>query len=155
MENASKALIIAGAILISILIIGLGMYVYQQAAGVMKTDALTSAEKNAYNSKFTNFEGTQSGASARQLCSTITSHNITAADSSQYVTATYGVDYDTTEGKIDNTSKTATDVNKEVNTARNQLRAGKNYKVTFTYDAQTGYVVGVGFQEVGAGGGST
>ena len=31
MENASKALIIAGAILLSILIIGLGMYIYQQA----------------------------------------------------------------------------------------------------------------------------
>ena len=32
MENASKALIIAGAILLSILIIGLGMAIYQQAA---------------------------------------------------------------------------------------------------------------------------
>ena len=29
MENASKALIIAGAILISILIIGLGVFIYQ------------------------------------------------------------------------------------------------------------------------------
>ena len=33
MENASKALIIAGAILISILLIGLGVYVYTMAAG--------------------------------------------------------------------------------------------------------------------------
>ena len=32
MENASKALIIAGAILISILIISLGVIIYQQAA---------------------------------------------------------------------------------------------------------------------------
>ena len=31
MENASKALIIAGAILLSILIIGIGMYIYNQA----------------------------------------------------------------------------------------------------------------------------
>ncbi len=30
MENASKALIIAGAILLSILIIGLGMFIYQK-----------------------------------------------------------------------------------------------------------------------------
>ena len=36
MENASKALIIAGAILLSILIIGLGMYIYNMAA-----DAIT------------------------------------------------------------------------------------------------------------------
>ena len=33
MENASKALIIAGAIILSILIIALGMYIYQQASG--------------------------------------------------------------------------------------------------------------------------
>ena len=32
MENASKALIIAGAILLSILIIGLGMFIYQQSS---------------------------------------------------------------------------------------------------------------------------
>ena len=31
MENASKALIIAGAILLSILIIGMGMFIYNQA----------------------------------------------------------------------------------------------------------------------------
>ena len=36
MENASKALIIAGAILLSIAIIGIGMYVYSQAEGIMK-----------------------------------------------------------------------------------------------------------------------
>ena len=32
MENASKALIIAGAILLAILIIALGVYIYQQAS---------------------------------------------------------------------------------------------------------------------------
>ncbi len=32
MENASKALIIAGAILLAILIIGLGIFIYRQAA---------------------------------------------------------------------------------------------------------------------------
>ena len=35
MENASKALIIAGAILLSILIIGLGMMVFNQAKEAM------------------------------------------------------------------------------------------------------------------------
>ena len=44
MENASKALIIAGAILLSILIIGLGMFIYRQAAGVMNNTGLDELE---------------------------------------------------------------------------------------------------------------
>ena len=40
MENASKALIIAGAILVSILIIGLGMYLYTTASGVFDSNQL-------------------------------------------------------------------------------------------------------------------
>ena len=35
MENASKALIIAGAILLAILIIGLGIFIYRQAANTV------------------------------------------------------------------------------------------------------------------------
>ena len=38
MENASKALIIAGAILLSIAIIGVGMFVYNSVSGTI-TDA--------------------------------------------------------------------------------------------------------------------
>ena len=42
MENASKALIIAGAILISILIIGLGVFIYQQAQSTVSKANLNS-----------------------------------------------------------------------------------------------------------------
>ena len=41
MENASKALIIAGAILLSIAIIGIGMYVYNNAATAMEGTDMT------------------------------------------------------------------------------------------------------------------
>lgn len=36
MENASKALIIAGSIILAVLIIILGMYFYNQASGIDK-----------------------------------------------------------------------------------------------------------------------
>ena len=39
MENASKALLIAGAILICILLIAIGMYIYNSAQGTIKTAA--------------------------------------------------------------------------------------------------------------------
>lgn len=58
MENASKALIIAGAILLSILIIGLGMFIYQKAAGAMEGININSQEVQSYNSAFINYEGT-------------------------------------------------------------------------------------------------
>ena len=44
MENASKALIIAGAILLSILIIALGIFVFNAAKGAVNTDQLDATE---------------------------------------------------------------------------------------------------------------
>lgn len=57
MENASKALIIAGAIILAVLIIILGMYFYNQAARVGKSVNMTEYEIQQFNSKFTMYEG--------------------------------------------------------------------------------------------------
>ena len=51
MENASKALIIAGAILVSILIIGLGMYLYTTASGVFDSNQLKEQQARTINLK--------------------------------------------------------------------------------------------------------
>ena len=75
MENASKALIIAGAIILAVLIIILGMYFYNQAAGVGKSVNMTEYEIQQFNSKFTMYEGEISGAQAKQLCDVIENHN--------------------------------------------------------------------------------
>ena len=56
MENASKALIIAGAILLSILIISLGVVVFQQAQNIANSNGMSDVEKTAFNSKFTQYE---------------------------------------------------------------------------------------------------
>ena len=52
MENASKALIIAGAILLAILLITLGILVYNQAAGVINSNAMSDVEIQQFNQKF-------------------------------------------------------------------------------------------------------
>ena len=62
MENASKALIIAGAILLSIAIIGIGMYVFNMASGTINQANMSGQEIEAYNSEFTKYEGVQNGA---------------------------------------------------------------------------------------------
>ena len=57
MENASKALIIAGAILLSILIISLGIMIFNQAQDAMSKGGMSEAEISAFNNKFIKYQG--------------------------------------------------------------------------------------------------
>lgn len=57
MENASKALIIAGAILLSILIIALGIFIFNQAKGAINTNTLDSTTLSTFNSPIESYEG--------------------------------------------------------------------------------------------------
>lgn len=76
MENASKALIIAGAILLAILIISLGLLVYNQAKETVGSVNLDQQEIEVFNSKFTSFEGTgKSGSQVNSLISTVIASN--------------------------------------------------------------------------------
>lgn len=75
MENASKALIIAGAILISILLISVGIIIMnaindpvQQGAGAAESQAV-----EMFNSKFTGYAGVQTGNTVKSLITAIES----------------------------------------------------------------------------------
>ena len=57
MENASKALIIAGAILLSILLISLGIMVYTNAKGTVGETNLDSEEIQTFNTKISQYCG--------------------------------------------------------------------------------------------------
>lgn len=141
MENASKALIIAGAILLSILIIGLGMFIYQQAAGAMSGAGLDSEKVSAYNSKFEQYEGTQSGTNARALCDLIRNHNnANVDDESQQIILTYN-------GTANTTPPTASVELSTITEVKNNIKAGKTYTVTFGYDTKSGYIVGIDISE--------
>ena len=63
MENASKALIIAGAILLSILLISLGIMVYTNAKNTVGNASLNKQEIETFNSEWTTYEGTNKTAS--------------------------------------------------------------------------------------------
>jgi hypothetical protein len=68
MENASKALIIAGAILLSILIIALGIYVYNMAAGTIGANPFTEMEVSQFNEPYEQYQKDQLlGSSVRKL----------------------------------------------------------------------------------------
>ena len=75
MENASKALIIAGAILLAIIIISLGIMIFTQAQGTIKGAGMTEAQIIAFNQKFTKYQGKQKGSVIRSLVQEVMSNN--------------------------------------------------------------------------------
>ena len=79
MENASKALIIAGAILISILIVGLGVIIYNNVSGIASGGTLDAQEISAHNSPFTGYFGDYvSGSNVRALLTQVQANNSAA-----------------------------------------------------------------------------
>ena len=76
MENATKALLIAAAVLIAILIISFALIIYNMAAETAGNVNLSEAEMTQFNSKFTAFEGSNvSGAQVNALLTTVLTHN--------------------------------------------------------------------------------
>ena len=76
MENASKALIIAGAILLSILIISLGIIVYNNAKNTVGSASLDKQEIQTFNSDFEKYVGDNKTASeVRTMISEVIASN--------------------------------------------------------------------------------
>ena len=88
MENASKALIIAGAILISILLISIGIILINSGSDVAEagTSSMASQKIQTFNSQFTAYEGRKKGSELRGLFNAIESSN--AVDEAHQVDAT-------------------------------------------------------------------
>ena len=124
MENASKALIIAGAILLAILIISLGIMIYNQASGVV----------NNNNQKFEQYTGTNvRGAQVNSLLSQIQTNNVTYQDDSSRQ-----VKVNVTATNWNGTKPTANST--LVGVSYNKANTGETYKVTYTTDSKTGLI---------------
>jgi len=86
MENTAKALLIAGAIIICILIVSVGMYIYNNSQGDVMTamSTMSTQEIEAYNSKYILYEGEQTGADIKSLIGIlITNSNANKDDSTR------------------------------------------------------------------------
>ena len=75
MENASKALIIAGAILLSILLISLGIMIFNQAQDTVNSSGMSEAEITAFNNKFLKYEGEQKASVVKALINEVIANN--------------------------------------------------------------------------------
>lgn len=76
MENASKALIIAGAILLAILLISLGIMIFNQAQDTVGNSGMSKAEITSFNSQFNKYEGTKKrGSEVKSLINEVRASN--------------------------------------------------------------------------------
>ena len=145
MENASKALIIAGAILLSILIIGLGVYIFGVARGALGNVNLDPQKVSAYNSDFDQYQGTQSGTNARALYQSIQSHNRVNQDDTSLQIAcevkTSAVNLQSAQQNEATTSATPFEPADTAPTLADlgKIKAGNQYYVYFQY-GKSGYI---------------
>ncbi len=135
MENASKALIIAGAILLSILIIGLGMYIYQQANSATSGTNLDPQKANAYNAEFLQYEGTRSGTDTKALIRNILNHNrVNVDDPTKQIGIVCDYEFTEDQGTIE-----PQDNQVYIDDYQSYVKSGYTYKITFTY-SKGGYI---------------
>ena len=128
MENASKALIIAGAILLSILIISLGIMVYNNAQDTVGDANLDQQEIAAFNAQFTPYQGTNVSASqVNSLIQQVLAVNQAEVEkgSTTRVTINYPPADDDADTNTNITNTTATDIT--------TVKTGRTYQVTFSY----------------------
>ncbi len=122
MENASKALIIAGAILISIVLIAVGVMVVSAANAPVETagSKMSDIDKQIFNRDYTAYIGDKkSGSKVVSLLQAIQANNSNEETKAE-IKVTYGEDQD----KI---------VANDIASIINKIKSGKYYKVEANY----------------------
>lgn len=144
MENASQALIIAGAILLAILLIAIGMFIFNKANTSIQ-DAARGMDQNAVavvNGKFTPYTGTNSGTQLKGLISTWGQYHAQleadGADAAQYIKAS--ISATGTNGTLTVTAKEGKISASEILKLQNSIKDLAKYTVEFEYDSKTGLI---------------
>ena len=133
MENASKALIIAGAILLAILLISLGIIIFSQAQDTINNSGMSQAELQTFNQQFVKYEGAQKGTVVKSMMQEVLAVN---ANGSGY----------TITVKDDNDANV---------TDTKDIKAGTTYDIELQYNNNGRVsVIKIGGLKVTAGGGT-
>lgn len=140
MENASKALIIAGAILISIVLITLGVAILGQGQDVVKSSNMDAQAISSFNSQFTQYEGDSvTGSRVNTLINAVISSNTVSNRDGEVnklinITVANGTDITLKTS----TATTASDIT-YVSGVTTRAKSGTIYKVTVDYGT-AGYI---------------
>lgn len=132
MENASKALIIAGAILLAILIISLGIMIFSQAQDTINNSGMSKAEIQSFNSQFTKYEGTQKGSNVKSLIQEVNSSNVSDVQE--------GNDRNIQLVGAGNADSGANGTTKAYTYSTSSIASSAQYDISIEYDSNSGYV---------------
>ena len=136
MENATKALMIAAAVIVAVLIISLAVGIFTSASEQVDGQGdLTEYQIQAVNDKFTNYIGTNmSGTEVNALLTTVFNHNMSEEDAGTRV----AVKFSGTVGKPDGWKNVTT--SKKPTAAYTQVSTANRYSVTAKYNTNTGLI---------------
>ena len=140
MENASKALIIAGAILLSILLISLGIMIFSQAQDTVTNSGMSEADITAFNNKFLKYEGNIKGTVVKSMIQEVLASNSDSGSKDNVKVKINGLDTTTGTGSSQKTISTNAIKNNNTYTVEMEYATDgriNNIKisgVTFTYN---------------------
>jgi len=141
MENASKALIIAGAILLSIIIISLGLVVVNNVRDSIEGQNLNKEELAAFNDQFISYENTNvSGTRVNSLIQTVIASNQAQIDNAKgnFVTCNFDSLTDGSAAGVSNDVITATAAGVTLPSGKSaRVVPGKIYTVVLGYGSNS------------------
>ena len=128
MENAVKALLIAAAVLVAILLISLGVGIFNSASEQMEGADLSEYQIQQFNDKFKKYEGTsKSGSDVNALLDTVFSHNNSQEDNSTGVKVVVSAV----------SGHTGIAASNSLASSPTKVSTGARYKVTCKYNSST------------------
>lgn len=135
MENVSKALIIAGTILVIILIVAAGMFITTSSQGTVSDSmaSMSTQEIDAFNLRFTMYEGEQTGTNIKTLVGTLITNSNTYKDEVTKIPGLYlEAESDTLDSGIPEIGKNSEYIN-ELGKIKNNIDAKHKYWVEISY----------------------
>ena len=147
MENASKALLIAGAILLAILIIAIGMFIYTSAQSTVNNSmtSMSTQEIDAFNNQFISYEQAQTGSNIKAMIGRLVANANTYKEEPTKVPSVYYKNDGDSAGGLDNSIlvNAVGDVNnytQNLGKLRNRIDAKQQYWVAIGFDNATSLI---------------
>ena len=130
MENATKALLIAAAVLVAILIISLGLVVYNMAAETVNSQNLSQQEVQAQNEKFARYDGdNKRGSEVNAMLRTVLQSNMDLSSTKK------------SDGFVKVTSSdTSISLDTDATSISTRADTSKMYTIQVIYDKASGLV---------------
>lgn len=139
MENATKGLLIAAAVLVALLVIGIGLIVLDQGDAILDegSQQVDQMAVSTFNSAFESYENKQAGSKVISLLTKINTNNLKAKNDETIAERGISVVTDVATG-LDFTVSDEY-VSSQITAIKQSINSGKTYYVAFDY-AVTGFI---------------